>query len=296
MPGRTFAAPSLSIVAATSLAILTGIVATATLTSHTSLTRSYAPMHFAETPAHKIFAKVFAPKRIIVVAAPAQPSAFDNEQKMTYGQLMRRWDPVIAQASKRFGVPVAWIRAVMQLESGGKTMLSESQRIVSRAGAMGLMQLMPQTYDDMRRQFGLGRNAYDPHDNIMAGAAYIRFLRSKYAFPALFEAYNDGPGNLEERMKSGGLLPAETRTYVSNITRKLDGRGIAAKGAMTKFTRPNGEPVWIDAARALSVRAPIPGEYTDNVRSVINFGKSEQGVQEPVGAVAQSLRVHGSAG
>jgi soluble lytic murein transglycosylase-like protein len=295
MPGRTFTAPSLSILAATSLAILTGIVATATLMPRASIAHSYAPAHFAEAPVQKIFANAFASKQVIVVPAPALPSAFDIEQKMTYGDLMRRWNPVIAEASKRFGVPVAWIRAVMQLESGGKTMLGEKQPIVSRAGAMGLMQLMPKTYDDMRRQFRLGANPYNPHDNIMAGAAYLRFLRAKYAFPALFEAYNDGPGNLEERMKSGGLLPAETQTYVSNITRKLGGHGIAAKGEMTKFTRPNGEPVWIDAARALSVRPPIPGEYTDNVRSVINFGKSEQGVQEPVGAVTQSLRAHGSA-
>ncbi len=71
-------------------------------------------------------------------------------------------DALIAQASKRFGVPPSWIRAVMQAESGGRTTLAEGKPIVSDAGAMGLMQLMPSTWRDMRIQYGFGRDPFDP--------------------------------------------------------------------------------------------------------------------------------------
>src|SRR4051812_15372449 len=79
-------------------------------------------------------------------------SVFQQEQRMTFSQLMRRWNGEIAAAARRFGIPEIWIRAVMQAESGGRTMLAENRPIKSRAGAMGLMQLMPETYADMRAQ------------------------------------------------------------------------------------------------------------------------------------------------
>jgi membrane-bound lytic murein transglycosylase B len=248
-----------------------------------------------QTSDREVRAEFFVPKSVIVVPAPPQPSAFAVEQKMSYGELMRRWSPAIADASKRFSVPSAWIRAVMQLESGGRTMLGENQPIVSRAGAQGLMQLMPSTYNDMRRQYRLGADPFNPRDNIMAGAAYLRFLRAKYAFPAMFEAYNDGPGHLEERLKAGNLLPAETQLYVANITRKLGGASAVASGAMIKLTRPDGLPVWVNAANTVKVRAPLPGEYTDDVHAVIAFGKGAQGVRESVAIATRLLREHGAA-
>src|SRR3546814_6906282 len=75
---------------------------------------------------------------------------------------------IIADASRTFGVPEAWIVAVMRAESGGHTML-DGRPITSRAGAMGLMQLMPASYADMRRRLDLGPNPHDPRDNIRAG-------------------------------------------------------------------------------------------------------------------------------
>src|SRR5690242_10746820 len=109
-------------------------------------------------------------------SAPVAPtSAFGQEQRMSFGQLMHRWDALVAQASQLFGVPEKWIRIVMQVESGGRTMADEKQPIVSPAGAMGLMQLMPATYRDMRTAFGLGADPFAPRDNIFAGAAYLRW-------------------------------------------------------------------------------------------------------------------------
>lgn len=209
---------------------------------------------------------------------------------MSFGELMRRWDPTIAKAAKKFGVPQPWIRAVMQVESGGRTMLGENQPITSSMGAMGLMQLMPDTYNDMRAQYGLGKDPYDPHDNIMAGAAYLRFLRGKYGYPQMFAAYNDGPGNLEARLMGRGLLPNETQNYVASIANVLAGGG---HGAMVKFTRPNGAPAMINAAAVVSVRAAFPGEYAPGVQTVITVGRLHQGVRESVAQAKAIIRAHG---
>jgi soluble lytic murein transglycosylase-like protein len=224
----------------------------------------------------------------------ATPSTFDKEQQMRFGQLMERWNPFIAEASKRFGVPAVWIRAVMQVESGGRTMLGESRPMLSSAGAMGLMQLMPATYAEMRRQYRLGRDAYDPHDNILAGAAYLRWLHGKYGYPTMFAAYNDGPGNLEERLLRGRLLPPETRSYIGDIAVAL-ATGGGSRRNLARFTRPNGAPVLIDSAAVVSVRAAFPGEYAPGVRSVIAVGRIRQGVCESVTAVKAVIRAHGGA-
>jgi soluble lytic murein transglycosylase-like protein len=224
-----------------------------------------------------------------------KPSVFESEQQMSFAQLMNRWDPLIKIAAKRFDVPENWIRAVMRIESGGRTMLGENQPIISSAGAMGLMQLMPETYKNMRAQYRLGADPYDPHDNILAGTAYLRFLRAKYGYPAMFAAYNDGPGNLEARMVDGGLLPAETINYVATITGRLDGGGAGAKANLAKFTRPNGEAVMIDGGAVLAVRAALPGEYAPGVLTVITVGKTRQGVRENLAAAKTIIRLHGGA-
>ena len=122
-------------------------------------------------------------------------------------------DPVaahIAEASRRFGIPAAWIRAVMRTESGGDA------RAVSPKGAMGLMQIMPGTWAELRDRHRLGRDPFDPRDNILAGAAYLRELHDRYGFPGFLAAYNAGPGRYEEHL-AGRPLPAETRAYVAAL-------------------------------------------------------------------------------
>jgi soluble lytic murein transglycosylase-like protein len=128
-----------------------------------------------------------------------------------------RWQPLISEASKRFAVPEDWIRTVIRVESGGRTILF-GRPITSGAGAMGLMQLMGDTYNEMRTRNDLGADPYNARDNIMAGTAYLRELYMKYGYPRLFAAYNAGPGRLEEHLQSGHALPAETRTYVRLAT------------------------------------------------------------------------------
>ncbi len=121
-------------------------------------------------------------------------------------------DPVAAtvtEAAQRSGIPASWIRAVMQAESGGDV------RAVSPKGAMGLMQIMPETWATLRLRYGLGADPFDPHDNIIAGAAYLRELHDRYGSPGFLAAYNAGPARYEDHLATGQPLPAETRAYVA---------------------------------------------------------------------------------
>ncbi|QFQ87992.1 transglycosylase SLT domain-containing protein [Paracoccus kondratievae] len=124
----------------------------------------------------------------------------------------------IAEASQRFGIPEHWIRAVLRAESAG------DMRAVSSAGAMGLMQVMPDTWAGLRVRHGLGRDPYDPRDNIMAGTAYLREMFDRYGnVAAMLAAYNAGPGRYDEHRATGRQLPAETRAYVAALAPILGG-------------------------------------------------------------------------
>ena len=160
---------------------------------------------------------------MVGTAAPATgDDAFERETAMSTGRLLHRWDPLIADASRRFGVPADWIRAVMRVESGGRTVLADDKPITSQAGAVGIMQVMPGTYDEMAKQYGLGADRYNPHDNVFAGAAYLRWLRDRYGFPDMFAAYNGGPATLEANLRGEQELPKETRNYLASVTSILE--------------------------------------------------------------------------
>lgn len=124
-------------------------------------------------------------------------------------------DSHVAEASQRFGIPERWIYAVMRTESGGRI------GAVSSAGAMGLMQLMPGTWARQRARFGFGADPFDPRDNILAGASYLREMYDSYGAPGFLSAYNAGPGRYQDWRDRGRPLPAETRAYVARITPML---------------------------------------------------------------------------
>ena len=117
----------------------------------------------------------------------------------------------VAEAARRFSIPESWIYAVMRVESAG------DPRAVSPKGATGLMQIMPATWADLRARYGLGREIYDPHDNIMAGAAFLREMYDRYGAPGFLAAYNAGPGRYENHLATGRPLPAETVAYVNRL-------------------------------------------------------------------------------
>lgn len=291
--------PRLALAAAAGLVLVTGIAVFAILaTRKPAVIVAAKPAPEVSHPAVKLESrplqlvlpapKPLPPKKIV----PPVPSAFDKEQAMSYPQLMARWDPDIAQASKRFAVPQAWIRAVMRAESGGRTMIGPHQPIKSSAGALGLMQLMPSTYDDMRKAYRLGPDPFDPHDNITAGTAYLHWLYGKYGYPEMFAAYNDGPGNLEQRLLDEKLLPLETRNYLARVTGATQFAS-GGRGGQVKFTRPNDTPVLVDAGAVVSVRAALPDEYAPGTLSVITIGTRRQGVREDLATVRAMLRAHG---
>lgn len=229
--------------------------------------------------------------RLIDAATPTpQPSpVYDAEHQMSAAQLLNRWDAFITEASQRFHVPKTWIRAVMRQETGGRTVLAEDQPIVSRAGAQGLMQLMPDTYDQMARVHKLGDDPFNARANIMAGAAYLRWLHERYGYPKMFAAYNAGPGRVEK----GGRLPAETRAYVAGVTGTV--RSVKAGNDLVNLTRPDGKTVQIDADRVTSVRQPLPGEYATAVKAVLRIGRKTQGVRENVQLATAAIRATGRA-
>jgi hypothetical protein len=132
------------------------------------------------------------------------------------------WGPYINVAAKRFDVPPTWIRQVMRVESGGHEYL-DGQLIVSAAGAMGLMQLEPATYQEMASRYGLGQDPFNPFDNIMAGTAYIHEMYQVYGSPGFLAAYNAGPGRLDSYMNYHTPLPSETVNYVAMIAPNIQG-------------------------------------------------------------------------
>jgi len=161
----------------------------------------------------------------------------------------------IAEASRRFGVPIAWIRAVMRAESAG------DPRALSPKGAMGLMQIMPPTWAGLRLRHRLGVDPYDPHDNIIAGAGYIRELFDRYGSPGWIAAYNAGPGRYEDSLK-GRALPAETRAYVAMVAPSVDG-GDAAGPIVVAAIDPlawTRAPLFIAQPDRRPAADPVPAE------------------------------------
>ena len=127
------------------------------------------------------------------------------------------WGPFIRQAAGRFDVPEPWIRAVMRQESGGRP------GATSRAGAMGLMQVMPGTYEGLRARYGLGPDPYHPRDNVLAGTAYLREMYEQFGSPHFLAAYNAGPNRLNDHLASGRELPWETQDYLARLAPQVAG-------------------------------------------------------------------------
>ncbi|MGN6515292.1 MAG: lytic transglycosylase domain-containing protein [Rhizomicrobium sp.] len=152
-----------------------------------------------------------------------------------------QWEPIMAAASTRFDVPQTWIAHVMQEESGGRTEL-DGKPITSSAGAMGLMQIMPETYAGLRQRYGFGADAYNPHDNIFAGTAYLHELYVRYGYPNLFAAYQAGPSRLDDYLR-GRPLPSVTTAYVAAL--------IGRRSARITATKTDGEVVSTRSENAL---------------------------------------------
>lgn len=170
------------------------------------------------------------------------------------------WGPYIHEASRRYDVPELWIRSVMRVESGGNEYINGNLTL-SSAGAMGLMQVMPETYEDLRDRYSLGNDPFDPHDNIMAGAAYLREMYDIYGSPGFLAAYNAGPRRLDDYLSNNRPLPDETRRYVAMIGPSIVG------------TYPtNRSPAEAYAMNALPIDIPPGPRYGRAVQLASNRG------------------------
>ncbi|MDD5394993.1 MAG: conjugal transfer protein TraG N-terminal domain-containing protein [Thiothrix sp.] len=140
----------------------------------------------------------------------------NQHHAMTSGHVggnVTRYDHLIQEAAVRNNLDPDIIRAMMKQESEG------DPNATSNKGAGGLLQLMPETAEGVAKQLGMGNyDRYDPHDNIMMGAAYMKQQMDKYDgnLSLALAAYNAGPGAVD---KYGGIPPyKETRNYVAKIT------------------------------------------------------------------------------
>ncbi len=144
------------------------------------------------------------------------------------------WVVHIADAARRFAIPEQWIRAVIQAESVGYP------AALSPKGAIGLMQIMPATWDELRARHGLGNDPWRPRDNILAGAAYLREMHDRYgSIAAMLAAYNAGPRRYDDHLATGRALPAETVDYVAKILAMIDGTP-----PVTRSARSSSSPSW----------------------------------------------------
>jgi hypothetical protein len=141
------------------------------------------------------------------------------------------WGPYVVAAAAEFDVPERWIREVMRVESGGR------EDAISPVGAMGLVQVMPATYEELRSRYSLGDDPFHPRDNIRAGTAYMREMYDRFGAPGFLAAYNAGPRGLERWLYENKPLPDETRRYVAMIGPRI--RGIYPANAVAPHNLAN---------------------------------------------------------
>jgi Transglycosylase SLT domain len=207
--------------------------------------------------------------------AHAEPVATEQHNVATAA------DPIstmVAEASQRFGIPASWIRAVMQVESFGDV------RALSPKGAMGLMQIMPESWATLRSRYGLGADPYDAHDNILAGAAYLRELLDRYGSPGFLAAYNAGPARYEDHLATGRTLPAETQAYVATLAPVIGGEAIDDATAVDAVVRSWSEaPLFVVPAASNATKPPASSDPRSGRRS------TDSPAQDWTGLAPQSL-------
>jgi soluble lytic murein transglycosylase-like protein len=164
-----------------------------------------------------------------------------------------RWSAEIDAAARRCGIPGDWIARVMRAESGGRTMLG-GRPIRSRKGAIGLMQLMPGTWDELRRDLDLGDDPDLPADNIVAGACYLRHMYERFGYPGLFGAYNAGPGRYAAWLAGKATLPGETVAYLRSV-------GSEMPAAVASAPQPAPLFVLRREAPAIPLAPPAPAMF-----------------------------------
>lgn len=177
-----------------------------------------------------------------------------------------KYSDMIRSEAKKAGLDPEYALKIAMIESGG---IKNPEAVRSKAGAIGIMQLMPATAK------GLGvENPEDPAQNIRGGVSMLKRLVDKYGdYELAGAAYNAGEGRVDRALRSGkGLagLPSETQGYMSKIRGMKEG-GIAHfdDGGITTYDPFTGEPytpegegqlsrLWSKAKRATGFGYMLP--------------------------------------
>ena len=219
--------------------------------------------------------------------ARAQPKAIQRTsavQPVARDAFDAPFSAFVTEASQRFGVPAAWIRAVMRAESFGAV------RAISPKGAMGLMQIMPATWAGLRQRYRLGANPYDAHDNIIAGAAYLRELHDRYGAPGFLAAYNAGPARWEYHLATGRPLPLETQAYLARLAPVVGGNAPDKAAPLASIVRS-----WTEASlfvarsiESLIGRQPVHREHQVAQKEQAQRSTNDRRLKDLTGLVPQS--------
>lgn len=164
-----------------------------------------------------------------------QPTEFPPSTTSSVGL----FDPIIAEAARNTGLPVTLIQAIISKESGG------DPTAVSNRGAIGLMQVMPDTGKSIKPG-----DLFDPKHNIEVGTKYLKYLLDRFGdLETALAAYNTGPTSVAE-----GRIDSEARNYAREVLRlrqSLDhGMRLSGVSSISVPSRPTGQA---------SVEAPAPG-------------------------------------
>lgn len=164
----------------------------------------------------------------------------------SYSRNKNAFDQLIRQAAQRHGISEGLIKAVMHTESG----FNINAR--SPVGAQGLMQLMPAT----ARRFNVS-NAYDPEQNIFAGARYLSWLIKRFNGDTrlAIAAYNAGEGNVD---KYGGIPPfRETQDYVRRVTSRYQNLYASGLSSISDSNKSNTQVIAQSANYSPSNNNPV---------------------------------------
>jgi hypothetical protein len=130
---------------------------------------------------------------------------------------------------------------------------------------MGLMQVMPETYEGLRERYGLGADPYDPHNNILAGTAYIREMYDRFGAPGFLAGYNAGPDRTEAYLAGTSSLPDETLNYLAAVTPNLGG-AVPLSGPMASYAsaRPGPATRGYPGVTSLAAGCDLNAAYDPN--------------------------------
>jgi len=166
------------------------------------------------------------------------------------------YHPIINKKAKENDVDPSLVTAVIKAESNG------NPHAVSRKGAMGLMQLMPETANDLQV-----KNPFDPEENIDGGTRYLRYLIERFNgnLTLALAAYNAGAKTVE---KHGSVPPiAETKHYVRKVLAMYKGKTDISFPGSNKMKK--SEPIYkiiMDDGTVLFTNFPLYNNKANSIR------------------------------